>query len=830
MFSYIAEKTAKYKIPIIIAWLVMAGILTFFAPSLSQVGVTDDSQFLPKDTESARSRELINSRFPSSISGPAGSAIMVIYNPDRLSSKNTQEAQSLHDWLRSAEAPGVITDIVSVFDNQALRSKLISQDQTVMLMQINLSSASSSAPSRQAVKDIRSYILSQQPESQIFVTGSAGISNDLLTSVQNTIDKATIVTVILVVVLLLFIYRSPVAIFVPLITIAVSYLVARGIAGNMASSGMKISSLADAYLVVTLFGIGTDYCLFIVSRFKEELARNDRSKAGIMALKQIGPVILASATTVIVALLCLGISRFGMNRTSGFVLAIGVAITFLASLTLTPALMSFFGKKLLWPASFQPHKSNSEGFWSRIGRRITRQPALFAIPILVILVLPYIALPGIHTSAEILSQMPQNVESVKGFNVLRAHFAAAELEPSYVLIESGRSMQTDPAVLNEIGIISESLKGIKGISRVDYFSAPVKQLLEMSQGSKVAGAAAANGNIAQLAYFQTVGQNLQALAVQNPGLLQSPNFQQIAGNLTQISVQANRLMTSTPQDRSGLIAQITSLSDSVSGGLQKLTEEYNLQTATPFTETLKANYFSTDGYITRINIILSTDPYDQESVKTVNELRDVLHKSISASVLKGSASYIGGETASQTDILSVNNTDFLRVLALAFSGILIISAILLRSLIAPLYMLLTVLLNFGATLGIATWLFLDILDQSAVIYMLPIFVFVILVAVGSDYNIFLVSRIREESRNRPLKEAISISISNTGGVITACGIILAGTFGALMTASLQLVFQVGAAIAIGVLIDTFLVRAIVVPSLAAMLGRWNWWPSKFFRK
>jgi RND superfamily putative drug exporter len=113
--------------------------------------------------------------------------------------------------------------------------------------------------------------------------------------------------------------------------------------------------------------------------------------------------------------------------------------------------------------------------------------------------------------------------------------------------------------------------------------------------------------------------------------------------------------------------------------------------------------------------------------------------------------------------------------------------------------------------------------------MLPIFVFVILVAVGADYNIFLVTRIREEAHKKPLKEAICDSVTNTGGVITSCGLILAGTFATLTTAPLQMVFQVGAAIAIGVLIDTFLIRALVIPSIASLLGRWNWWPGRINR-
>ena len=134
--------------------------------------------------------------------------------------------------------------------------------------------------------------------------------------------------------------------------------------------------------------------------------------------------------------------------------------------------------------------------------------------------------------------------------------------------------------------------------------------------------------------------------------------------------------------------------------------------------------------------------------------------------------------------------------------------------------------DIGATLGLSTWIFLDILKQNSVIYMLPVFVYAMLVAVGSDYNIFLVSRIREENRTQPLREAICSAIANTGGVITSCGIILAGTFATLTTAPLQLVFQVGAAIGLGVLIDTFLVRAVLIPSIATLIGKWNWWPFK----
>jgi RND superfamily putative drug exporter len=214
----------------------------------------------------------------------------------------------------------------------------------------------------------------------------------------------------------------------------------------------------------------------------------------------------------------------------------------------------------------------------------------------------------------------------------------------------------------------------------------------------------------------------------------------------------------------------------------------------------------------------------------VTQAREASAIAIDVSSLKGDTYYIGGDTAIHSDMLQTSNADFIRVLMAASIGILLVIIVLLRSLLAPLYMVATVLFNFGATLGITTWLFLDVIKLDNLIYMLPVFVFIMLAAVGADYNIFLVSRIREEAEEKSMKEAVQRAVSNTGGVITSCGIILAGTFATLAASSLPMVFQIGAPIAIGVLIDTFLVRALLVPSLAAMAGRFSWWPSHLSRR
>jgi uncharacterized membrane protein YdfJ with MMPL/SSD domain len=831
MFPSLARFTSKYRVVIIILWLAAAIALFLVAPTLSEVGVTDESQFLPQDTQSASARRLLDEKFPTTTESPASSGLLVLYNEHGLTTEDMQGAKAIRNWLVSSSAPEVVKSVTSIFDGEALRSTLLSADQTTMLMSVGFSVSPLSDDAKEAIAQIRDYLQRDHPNVNVYLTGEIGFFQDLFTSVQQTIDKTTIVTVILVAILLLIIYRSPVAMLLPLVAIGGSFAVARGILGYIGAAGMDISTLADAYLVVIIFGVGTDYCLFIVSRFREELRKRERSEAQGFTMRHIGPVIAASALTVVVAFLSLGISRFGMTRTTGYALAIGVAVTLVAGLTLVPALMSLFGKYLFWPAKTTGTRREGGFGWSNIGNWVSRHPVVVALPIVVILVLPYSALFHLTRSADIISQMPKSVDSVQGYQVMSEHFPVGEFSPLYLLIESPQGNITDPDSLQTVEGIARSLENVSGVSRVDYYSAPSSQLSGWAmQVRSIGDELGTGGGLDKVVTLQASSQSLQKLALQYPGIVQSQNFQQAAANLTEVSVIASQIPTTGPENLPALLAQLQGVTYKLAGNLDALVSEFRLVANSPFTAYLLNTYFSKDGTTTRVNIVLSSDPYSSETINTVVRLREAVDKSISISALKGSSHYIGGESATQADIMLTNDADFGRVTGLATASILIVIIILLRSVLAPLYMVGTVLLNYGATLGIATWLFLDVMKHSSVIYMMPIFIFVILVALGADYNIFLVSRIREEAQQRPLKEAVSHAVANTGGVITACGIILAGTFATLTTAPLQVVFQIGAAIAIGVIIDTFIVRALLVPSLATIAGRWSWWPSSLFRR
>lgn len=832
MYAFLSRFSERFKWWVALFWMALAVILFVVAPKLADVGVTDQSQFLPQDTESSTASALIETKFASADHVAASSGLLVIYNADGLSAADMQQARQLHDWLLSSTAPSNITSVVSIYESDALAATLISSDGTTMLMTLDFAQGAIDQAVKEAIVQIRSYISTNFADSEIYFTGDAGLMNDLFTSVQQTVDRTTLVTIILVTVLLLIVYRSPVAILLPLITIVCSYLVAIGLLGFMAQAGMQVPTLAEAYLVVIVFGVGTDYCLFMVSRFREELAHSDHAKAQHAALCHIGPVLAASALTVIVVFLSLGISRFGMNKTTGYAMALGVAVTLIAGLTLTPALVSIFGRKVFWPVRNLQTHTGGRFSWHTIGKWVVARPVLTAVPILLVLLLPYFALPKLSLSAGVVGQMPQGVDSVSGFNIFKERFPSGEFSPLYLMVQMPNGQTYDYTSHGmEISSLANDLAQVDGVYRIDYYNAPSAGLNELSAQLQTVVLQLSQGNLPNTldVLLTTIGGTMQALPLQYPAVLQSQNFTNAVGALQQIQVALPQLQSGSNIEQA--MSQLQVALTLLISGLNGLSAEFNLALDTVFSAALKATYFSVDGTVSRVNIILKDDPYASAATDTVNLLRNTAQISLVSLPQLSSASavlYLGGEPATRADMLSINNSDFVRVAILAIIGILVVIVLLLRSLLAPLYMILTVLLNYGTTIGIVAWLFIGLMHKESVVYMIPLFVFVILVALGADYNIFLMSRIREETHKMPIKDAVATAVGGTGGVITACGIILAGTFATLMTSSMPVVFEIGAAIGLGILIDTFLVRALLVPAIATILGRYGWWPSRLF--
>jgi DNA-binding NarL/FixJ family response regulator len=191
---------------------------------------------------------------------------------------------------------------------------------------------------------------------------------------------------------------------------------------------------------------------------------------------------------------------------------------------------------------------------------------------------------------------------------------------------------------------------------------------------------------------------------------------------------------------------------------------------------------------------------------------------------------VAGQAAALYDVSSTASNDMVRIIPVAVLAIAILLGLVLRSLVAPVYLVVTIAASYLAALGLTTFLVITIGGQDGLVFLLPFLMFVFLLALGEDYNILIMTRIREEARVLPLREAVVRAIGMTGPAVTSAGLILAGTFavfaaagGGVMGGQLQ---SIGLGLTLGVLLDTFGVRTLLVPSIVVLLGRWNWWPSR----
>ena len=956
MFDRLGRLVLRLRFVFVVGWLVAAAYFGAFAPSLSQAGSADETSFLPKDAESLAARQVIAKAFPND-SAPT-TALIVFSRSGGLTDADRAAIEGLRPYFEGSGHPDAVLRYVTAENTPSLASMFRSTDGVVELARVDMSTPSFLPRTNAAINAVRAHladsgVLPSGLSAQ--VTGQAGIGRDYLQAIEDGTSRTTLVTIFLVVLVLLLIYRAPLAALAPLMTIGSAFLVSRGVLGFLAQGGWQLSSVLDSFIVVLVFGVGTDYTIFLISRFREELGRNGNEDAVRVTVSRIGAVITASAATVIVGLTSMLAARFGMIQTTGPALAITIFITLLAGLTLTPSLLAIFGRRLFWPLHEKTRTASDEdrGFWAALARRITARPGLLAGLVLVLLVIPALGLPMLKENFDVLNELPAGAESRQGFETLSQHLAEGQLMPLTVLIKEPGSSATafsSRQGLIDIGALEKSIAALPNVqtvrSLVDPLGAgtvsdllrPSVQLantaaalrkpsstdinVQLSDASLagvqssvgyVGGLAAAFPNLSSdeleaansdLATLSSglvaarkqalVANQLDAVAAQLQAAVSAPASSDTAAQLAALKSYLDELGAAQPavkplssyQSAESAVAALAASANPIAfaqllGAVGDLSTWFKDQptqfyfaptSVTPSADMVAAQqamagararlpgeldglaaafgpndlyappdllaaYVSGDGTVARLYVTTSTNPYDTKSFATVRDLRALLatdpgHFGTVAGVAgagSGTAAaapqaYVGGATAEFADVQDTISADFLRVAAITIIGILIVLMLLLRALVAPVYLVLTVLLSYAMSLSVSALILQHVFGQAGVNYFIPLMVFVLLVALGSDYNIFLMSRVREESSTRELRSGIRVASARTGTVITSAGLILAGTFGALVTSPLQLLFQVGLAVALGVLIDTFVVRSLLVPAITAFIGEWAWWP------
>ncbi len=672
----------RSKFLVLLAWIVLAAALAPLASKFESAQKNEPSSFLPGDAESVRVLEASDGF----AQGQATPAIVVYSAPAGFDGTKREAVSERREAIIAAQIEGVTFVTPPTY----------SEDGIAALLTVPIVAGGDEEILINAVDSIREIAGENLPAGLTEkVTGPAGFSADASAAFEGINSTLLFTTAILVLVLLVLIYRSPIFWIIPLFAVLLAEFVVRGIGYLLASAGLVINGQVGGILLVLVFGAGTDYALLLTARYREELRLvEDRHEAMRIAVRQAGPAIIASAGTVVAALLCLSFASVNSTAGLGPVGAMGVAVAAIAMLTVLPALLLIGGRRAFWP--FVPRVGSEErsrrGSWRGLGEWIERRHR--PVWIVTALALGAIALGTLTLDDNVTTAnaFRGDVESVQGQALIEASFPAGASAPTVVLV-------TDPA--------------------------KVEAAREAAASSSVVDSVAA--------------------------------------------------------------------SETGSTGV-------------------------------RFDVTLNADPFAEDGYAAIDVLRDDLQ------AVGGDAVLVGGATAEEADLRAAIERDTKLLVPLVLLVVFAILIVLLRSVMAPLMLMATVVLSFFAALGLALLVFSLFTDFPGEDPSYPLFAFIFLVALGVDYNIFLMARVREEAHRMPTRDAMLLALAVTGGVITSAGVVLAGTFAVLAVLPLIALTQLGITVALGVLLDTLVVRSILVPALTFELGERTWWPSRFRRE
>ena len=612
---------------------------------------------------------------------------------------------------------------------------------------------------------------------EVKITGGAGYAADAIKVFESINGTLLLAALSLVIFLLIVIYRSPIFLFIPLLAVIFAELLARSVGYGVSELGVTINGQSSSIMSVLVLGAGTDYALLIVARYREELHdTEDRHEAMQAAMASAGPAVFASALTVIAALLCLAIAK--VNGTSGLgpIGAIGVACAAISMLTLLPALLTIFGRRAFWP--FVPHTPNwtapTDVAQSGIGRRIVDGSRFGAL------------LPVIGAALVCIVLLPITI-----ITALLRRFVS--------LVSGGR---------------------VKIPSLISLFDGPIFKPYEVRRTKHEHLADATHG------FWKRVGDRVAArptrvmtgsivvLLVMCAGLaFFSTDLTTNDGYRTTVeSVEGQDLLAqSFPAGASAPADVIVPPDGDVAAVTAALEETDGIDAVSPPVAEGEQG--------TLIQATLDPPPYSTEAFDLIEPIRDSASGAVEGTV-------VGGASAVEFDVREAAGWDSTVIPPIVLVVVFLILVVLLRAVTAPLILIGTVILSFLAALGVGYFAFEVFFDFPGSDPSLPLFAFVFLVALGVDYNIFLMARAREETLKHGTREGMLRALAVTGGVITSAGIVLAGTFSVLAVLPLVFLTEIGFVVAFGVLLDTFLVRSVLVPAIVMKLGPKVWWPSE----
>ncbi|MBP1996575.1 MMPL family transporter [Paenibacillus eucommiae] len=463
----------KFKWLILAVWIAAAVGMFLSAPNMEEL-VRDKGQVnVPDGYSSTNAAQMLADMQANQTEGNAGVAtVLVFHNDSGLSSADIQQVQTAITKLEDNKENYGINSVTSHFDNKELEKQMVAKDGKTILALIDVASdgrtpGEMSDTLYEAISDV---------SVEHYYTGNWLISEDVVQSSQEGLKKTEFITLIFIMGILFLVFRSAVAPFIPLLTVGFSYLVSQSVVAFLVEyMDFPLSNFTQIFMVAVLFGIGTDYCILLISRYKEELAHSDnRTEAIVTTYRTAGKTVLYSGLAVLVGFSSIGFSTFMLYR-SAVAVAVGVAVMLIALFTIVPFFMSVLGKKIFWPSKGKLEHKPSK-LWGAVGKFSLKRP-LWALLILAVVTVPFLVAYQGKTSFNSLDEIGDKYKSVKAFNVISDSFGPGDSLPSTVVVKSGKPLDSAEG-LAAVEQISRELAKVDGVKTVRSATRPAGDTLD----------------------------------------------------------------------------------------------------------------------------------------------------------------------------------------------------------------------------------------------------------------------------------------------------------------------------------------------------------------
>jgi RND superfamily putative drug exporter len=910
----------RLAVPIILGWIALIVVLTLTVPQLEVVGEMRSVSMSPKEAPSVAAMMRIGKDFEEFDSD--SSAMIVLEGDKPLGADSHKFYDDMVAKLRTDKTH--VQHIQDFWGDPLTSAGAQSEDGKAAYVQVYLAGNMGEALGNESVTAVQKLVEGMTPPQgvKVYVTGGPALQADQENAGNSSIRIIEAVTIIVIVTMLLFFYRSIVTVLLVLTMLILGLSVTRGVVAFLGYYNLiGLSTFATQLLVTLAIAATTDYAIFLIGRYQEaRTVGEDRETAFYTMFRGTAHVVLGSGMTIAGATFCLSFTRLPYFQTLGIPLAVGMVVAVLVALTLGPAIITVASRF----GFLEPKRAMRIRFWRRLGAAVVRWPGWILTMTIFLALIGLLTLPGYEPSYNDRKYLPADLPANQGFAAAERHFPVSRMNPEMLLVETDHDLRNSADFL-VIERIAKAVTKVPGIGRVQAITRPEGKPLKFST---IPAQMSMSGTFQEM--NRDYMNNVMALMK-----VQANDMQTTVDTMDRMIVLMEEMSATTHSmvgKSNQMAVDVAELRDHIADfddffrpvrnylywephcfnipvcwslrstfdaldGVDTMTDDFQsllpdlnrldalmpqmIATMPPTIETMKSardmmlsmqssqssmqdqqhemgqnqsamgdafndshnddsfylppeifenkdfkrgmdNFISPDGHAVRFIISHEEDPLSADGIERIDAIKAAAFEAIKGTPLEGSRVFLGGTASTFKDMRDGNAYDLMIAGVAALTLIFIIMLIITRSVVAAGVIVGTVVLSLGASFGLSVlfWQHLIGLDLEFMVMAMAV---IILLAVGADYNLLLVARMKEEIP-AGINTGIIRAMGGSGSVVTAAGMVFAFTMMSMSVSAMVVVAQMGTTIGMGLLFDTLVIRAFMTPSIAALLGRWFWWP------